>query len=538
MSKFNVAGVRPAVHSSVTSESVPSGVTHQGAPGYLRDTRSELFLLAVTNMVGEDTFYESGGQRDDRFTQLVHQTTAQDPEWTGKLLVWLRTEANLRSAALVGAAEFAAKALELKIPGGRQVVASVLRRADEPGEMLAYWRSKHGRTVPMPVKRGIADGLVRLYTERSLLKYDSDARGYRFGDVIELTHPTASAPWQDDLFRHALDRRHNRGNPIPDSLAVLRAHAELMAVAPEQRRSVLDHDDAGDVLAAAGMTWESLAGWLQGPMDSRAWSVVLPSMGYMARLRNLRNLDRAEVSDEVARQVGDHLCDPGEVARSRQLPMRFLSAYRAAPSLRWSYPLEKALDLSLSGIPMLAGRTLILVDTSGSMQAGFAKDGTVARWDAAVMFGLALAARCARPDVVSFSSEYSYPGVAPSPRSKVFPLRQAESLLSGVRRWGEKGFFLGAGTDTAGALGEHFAGHDRVVILTDEQAGQSDVGQVLPATVPLYTWNLAGYRLGHGPSGSANRHTFGGLNDSGFRMISLLEAGADASWPWENAPAG
>ncbi|WP_028936585.1 vWA domain-containing protein [Pseudonocardia spinosispora] len=536
MSKFNTADVRPAAHSPVTSENIPSGVTHQGAPGYVRDTRSELFLLAVTNMVGEDTFYESGGARDDRFTQLVHQATELDPEWTAKLLVWLRTEANLRSAALVGAAEFAAKALELTIPGGRQVVASVLRRADEPGEMLAYWRSRHGRTVPMPVKRGVADGLVRLYTERSLLKYDSDAHGFRFGDVIELTHPTASAPWQNDLFRHALDRRHKRDNPIPESLAMLRARAELMALAPGDRRPVLDRDDAGEVLAAAGMTWESLAGWLQGPMDARAWSVVLPSMGYMARLRNLRNLDRAEVPDDVAGRVGDYLCDPGEVARSRQLPMRFLSAYRAAPSLRWSYPLEKALDLSLSGIPALAGRTLILVDTSGSMQAGFSQDGTVARWDAAVMFGLALAARCARPDVVSFSSEYTYPGVAPSPRSRVFPRRRAESLLSGVRRWGEEGFFLGAGTDTAGALAEHFAGHDRVVILTDEQAGRGDVGQVLPATVPLYTWNLAGYRHGHGPSGSGNRHTFGGLNDSGFRMISLLEAGVDGRWPWENAP--
>jgi hypothetical protein len=38
-----------------------------GAPGYPRDAKGELFLLAVSNMVGEDTFYEASGARDSRF---------------------------------------------------------------------------------------------------------------------------------------------------------------------------------------------------------------------------------------------------------------------------------------------------------------------------------------------------------------------------------------------------------------------------------------------------------------------------------------
>lgn len=33
-------------------------------------------------------------------------------------------------------------------------------------------------------------------------------------------------------------------------------------------------------------------------------------------------------------------------------------------------------------------------------------------------------------------------------------------------------------------------------------------------------------------SGSANRHTFGGLTDAAFRMVSLIEGGQDADWPW------
>lgn len=55
----------------------------------------------------------------------------------------------------------------------------------------------------------------------------------------------------------------------------------------------------------------------------------------------------------------------------------------------------------------------------------------------------------------------------------------------------------------------------------------------MPADVPVYTWNLAGYRVGHAPSGSENRHTFGGLSGAAFRMVPLLEAGRSADWPWD-----
>jgi hypothetical protein len=78
-----------------------------------------------------------------------------------------------------------------------------------------------------------------------------------------------------------------------------------------------------------------------------------------------------------------------------------------------------------------------------------------------------------------------------------------------------------------------------VVIVTDEQAGADPVGisRSIPETVPMYTWNLAGYQAGHAPSGGRNRHTFGGLTDAAFGMVRLLECGLNAEWPWEQTPA-
>jgi hypothetical protein len=438
----------------------------------------------------------------------------------------------MRTAALVGAAEFAWARLQVELPGmSRQVVDSVLQRADEPGEMLAYWISRYGKAIPKPVKRGVADAVRRLYDTRALLKYDSDSKGFRFGDVIDLVHPANNGPAQAELYKHALDRRHKRDNPIPGSLVMLHKRQELMEIKVAKRHKVIRTKEGRQTLKDAGMTWESLAGWLQGPMDANAWEAMIPSMGFMALLRNLRNFDQAEVSDAVAKTVADRLADPQQVARSRQLPMRFLSAYRAAPSLRWAWALEQAITHSLANVPALGGRTLILVDTSGSMNSALSQRSELMRWDAAAVFGIALGLRCGFADVVSFSGGGYWNG-RELELSRQFPLKGGESLLKSVERWKSDGYFLNGGTDTVGALEKHFDGHDRVVIVTDEQAGYGDVGEALPVSVPMYTWNLAGYEKGHAPSGSRNRHAFGGLTDQAFRMIPLLEAGKNANWPF------
>ncbi|MQM25872.1 TROVE domain-containing protein [Glycomyces albidus] len=537
MAKFNKPATRAAVHSPVRTEPVASGATFEGGPGFARDAKSELFLLAVANMVGEQTFYESAQGRDSRFRELVHEVAVSDTDWTARFLAWLRTGAHLRSASLVGGLEAARALVAAEIPGGRQIVASVLQRADEPGEALAYWTGMYGRKVPKAVKRGIADAALRLYNERAVLKWDTASKGFRFGDVLNLVHPETRTEWQSQLFEFVLDRRYGRESSSRDAagrslLPMIEANARLRAGAAESPELLLD----AEVLKDAGFTWEdalSLAG--NRVEKARLWEALIPSMGYMAILRNLRNFDEAGVSDPVAATVAAKLADAAEVARSRQLPMRFLSAYRAAPSLRWSYPLERALDASLGNVPELSGRTLILVDTSSSMNAGFSRDGTLKRWDAAALFGLALGRRCKEADVVSFSSSQYYYSDPPGPKTKRFELTRGGSLLADLGEWKDGGWFLGGGTDTAGAVGKQYAGHDRVVILTDEQAqhhGGPDVTAAVPNDRAVYTWNLAGYAKGHAPSGSGTRHTFGGLSDSAFAMISLLERGKDADWPF------
>ncbi|MGW6705802.1 TROVE domain-containing protein [Streptomyces sp. NPDC054956] len=536
MARFNLRSSKsaPAAPSAAPTSPVRStgarARNHHGSRGFVRDPRSELFLLAVANFVTQRTAYEGGEARDDRFAALVRTLAVEDPEWTAGLLGWLRRDGNMRTASLVGAAEYVKARLDAGAtegPSNRQVVDSVLLRADEPGELLAYWASSYGRAVPKPVKRGIADAVRRLYGESSLLKYDTASKGFRFGDVLNLVHasPDPAKPWQGELFRHALDRRHSpESAEVPAGCRTLLAHRALMELPVDGRRAAVTAAGGAERLAEAGMTWEALAGWLQGPMDAAAWEAVIPSMGAMALLRNLRNFDQAGVSDEVAARVAAKISDPETVARSRQFPFRYLAAYQHAPSLRWAYPLERALAHSLGNVPALPGRTLILVDRSGSMWAPLSERSQLNRADAAAIFGTALALRAEHADLVQFGTS-----------SKVIAHRRDESVLKVLERFEDLG-----GTYTAEAVRAHYAGHDRVLIVTDEQATYShcaDPTALVPDTVPVYTWNLAGYRVGHAPSGAANRHTFGGLTDAAFRMVSLIEDGRDAAWPWAGAPS-
>jgi hypothetical protein len=529
MAKFNIFRARPAGTSPVATAPVPTSRTYEGGDGYARDTKSELFLLAVSNMGGEQTFYETGGQRDNRFAQLVHTAALSDPEWTARLLKWLRNEANMRTASLVGAAEFVSARLVAESDAGvtnRAVIDSVLQRADEPGELLAYWTGANGRRVPKPIKRGIADAVKRLYDERAVLKWDSDARGFRMADVLNLAHPSPAAEWQGTLFQYVLDRRRDSDVAVPDALRVTAARRELMAWPVEQRRALFQRADAADVLRRAGMTWEAVAGWLQGPLTKEVWEALAPSMGYMALLRNLRNFDEAGMSDEAAAAVAARLADPGQVARSRQFPFRFLSAYEAAPSLRWGHALDQALQASLSNLPALPGRSLILVDTSASMtHRTISAKSKVTPAKAAAVFGVALGAKGEQVDVVGFADGTFRHDIARG----ASVIREVDRFLG---RIGE----VGHGTDITRSLQRAYRGHDRVFVISDMQTigghwGQG-VSEAVPRHVPIYGFNLGGYQMAAYATGKADRHEFGGLTDATFRMVPLLEAGRNADWPF------
>ena len=166
-------------------------------------------------MVGEDTFYEGAADRDARFRELIAAVAVADPDWFARFVPWLRTGAMLRSASVVAALEGARAQVAAGVPGSRAIVDAALQRADEPGEALAYWL---GSLRPGAAQAGQARHRGRrrcgCTTSAACSSTTPTRSAVRFGDVVDLTHPTARDARQGDLFRHALDRRHQRDNPL------------------------------------------------------------------------------------------------------------------------------------------------------------------------------------------------------------------------------------------------------------------------------------------------------------------------------------
>lgn len=517
MSQFN-RNVTVAKTAPITTTSRVA-VNHQGGLGFERDAKSELFLLAASYLEGE-RFY---GDQEQRLYTLVRQLAVAEPLWTSSLIKWLRDGANLRTVSLISALEFVKARLDSKSPEiqlaevgiNRLTVHNALKRPDEPGEALAYWLGKYGRSVPKPVKRAIADAARQMYTEKAYLKWDSSSASVRFSDVIELTHANHRA--RNPLYKYILDERHHKdGNP--EGLPVISKRLALFNMDKGDRAAWLQRAEAASELEEAGMTWEMLSSWLGRPLRANEWAAILPSMGLMAVIRNARNMDQAGVSDTDLKPVFERLADEEEIRRSRMMPFRFLSAYRHS-SLRWHYPLEKALRISLSNVPALKGRTLVLVDRSGSMDCSTSKNTEMTFSDTAALFGSAIALRAEKADLVEFGTS-----------SQAIAFNKTDSPLQLVSKFHGMG-----GTNTAQAVRKHFNGHDRVIIITDEQTSPygSGPGGAIPATTPMYTWNLAGYRWGHAPAGTANRFTSGGLSDQSFKLIPILEGASKGVWPWQ-----
>ena len=520
MSKFNT---KTPVSRKGTGALKTSGVktkTHEGGDAFALDAKSELFTLAVTNMVGQDTFYEKAGGRDERFRSLIHEVTKSDPAWVARFIPWLRSEANMRSAAVVAAAEYVKAGGE----GGRTVIRETLSRADEPSELLAYWMGRYGKRFPAAVKRGVADAIKGLYNDYTVQKYDSKNRDVRFGDVIQLVHPSPDNDEQSRVFKSALDRRY--GNEIE---VKSERNEESERLASDLRSGSFDWDTLTERLEKAGWTWERLSSYVT--MDRRAWEAIIPTMGYMALLRNLRNFEEAGVSADARKYVRNVLADPERVAKSRQFPYRFYTAWKNSNQTLWGAALTDALDASVSNIPVFDGTTLVLIDDSGSMQGAWRARDSVSPAEKAGVFGGAIALR--NPDtttVVSFESD-----------SHVVP-HKGKSVMDIVRDSTGRG----GATNTDGALVKHWKGQDRVIILTDMQAWPASEGGAYRGygygryvnqrftgnPKFMYNFDLAGYGRSNFEVGKNGRFLLAGFSDAMFKAVPLLERGQSHDWPF------
>lgn len=396
--------------------------THEGAPAKQISPELQLRRSVLACMLWEDQFYEDGVAIAGRIRELVAKVPA---EKVAALAVEAREKMKLRHAPLLLVREMARLATHRALVA--ETLTRVIQRADELTEFVAIYWSEGKQPLSAQVKKGLAAAYTR-FDEYALAKYNR-ATPVKLRDVLFLSHAKPVDAAQAELWKRLVEGEL----AIPD-------------------------------------TWEVA---LSSGGDKReAWERLLSEnkLGALALLRNLRNMAEAKVSEQAIR---DGLA---RMKTDRVLPFRFIAAARYAP--QWEPELEKAMFRALEGQSKLPGKTVLLVDVSGSMDAPLSRRSEMRRNDAA--YGLAVLLREIAEDVSIYTFSDRLVRV---PSRQGFALRDA---LNGSQP--HNGTYLGQalkGLDEA---------YDRLIVITDEQSHD-------PVPNPKargYVLNVASYQNGVG----------------------------------------
>jgi hypothetical protein len=399
--------------------------THEGAPGIATLSAEQRLRRSVLScLLWEGEFYEDGQSIADRVIANAMQVT---PQVLAALAVEAREVFRLRHVPLL-----LLEVLSRTGKGDRIVadtVARVVQRADELGELVAlHHRLGAKRMLPAQMRKGLTRAIAK-FDEYELAKYDRDS-AVKLRDVLRLVRPTPKDEAQSALWKRVKERTLT----MPD-------------------------------------TWEVA---LSGGADKRATFERLlreRKLGYLALLRNLRNMVQAGVDVDLVRQA--ILARKG--GAQRVLPFRYVAAARAAPQLE--PVLDQALRAAIVEMPALPGKTIVLVDVSGSMTSRMSRKSDLTRMDAAAALGAVVSGNLR---LFTFSS-----GLVEVP-----PRRGMAGVDAIVRSQHHGSTNLGSAVGKINALA-----HDRLIVVTDEQS-HDRVPE--PEAKHAYMINVASYRNGVG----------------------------------------
>lgn len=337
-----------------------------GHVAYSMVDKEKLITQVLTSFINEDKFY---GDNTQEMQETIQRVIKQDPQFVANLAVFARREFNMRSVAHVLAA-YLAHEVDGK-PFARETIKGVSLRGDDITEIMSFYLATFGKPIPNALKKGINDVLSGM-DEYSLAKYKGDGKAVKMRDLLCLCRPTPKDDAQAALWKRCLE-------------------GEL--VTPETWETQLSaHGNNAE-------TWEKL-------IDSG-------KVGYMALLRNLNNIIKANPTN--IEKVYQTIENPERVRKSKQLPFRFLSAYKVVSNIGGSRvfdALESAVEASIENLPKLTGTTVIAVDTSGSMGHKVSEKSDVSCVEIGMMLGMIANRMCENSIFYTFDTGIQKHGVS------------------------------------------------------------------------------------------------------------------------------
>ncbi len=482
---------------------------HEGAIAYTMSPRMELYTAVVTSSLS-NSFYEGDQERLKRIIGLIKKV---DPIFVAKLAIYTREQMYLRSLPLVLLVELS------KVHRGDNLVSKaierVIQRADEITELLAYYQMANARTdvkklnrLSKQVQKGIALAFNK-FDEYQFAKYNRNT-AVSLKDALFLSHPKAANEGQQVLFNKI----------VKNELAVPYTwEVELSALGQKG----FENTDAK--AKAVAEKWEEL--------------IASNRLGYMALLRNLRNILQAGVSANCIEKVAQRLADPVQVRKSKQLPFRFLSAYRELEATSLQYvpslmsALEEAVLTSAENIKGfdLTTKVVLAADVSGSMYKTISKKSKIRCFDIGLVLSMLLRNRSKNVVTGIFGDSWKQVNL---PKENIL----ANALLLNSME-GSVGYATNAYKVISALIAQKKA-VDKVMFFTDLQMWDSSGGtnslqntwkqykREIAPNAKLYLFDLAGY--GNTPLSIKRDDVFliAGWSAKVFDVLAAIENGRNA----------
>lgn len=474
---------------------------YEGEVAYKLTPKMELYTLVCTASL-QKKFYTDKDEAIERLRKLLPKVPA---EFSAKLAIYAREQMYLRSIPLVIAVEL------LKLERSKlteDLVERVIQRADEIPEILSYFQLANEREgtkklnkLPTALKKGVARAFYK-FDEYQFAKYDR-ATEVTIRDAMFLTHP----------------------KPIKEKEALFKMIADKKLPVPYTWETELSRDDG----TSKKEKWESL--------------IASKKVGYMAQLKNLRNMLEENVSN--IQVVLDNLADKKEVLRSRQLPFRFFSAYRAVADVgafkasAVMEALETAMQCSTVNIKGFDTNTNVLIacDMSSSMETPISPKSTIQNFEIGLTLGMLLQSRCKSVITGLFGEDWK---VVQLPRANI--LANTHKLTNMI---GEVGHSTN-GYKAIRYLLENRLIADKVFIFTDCQLWDSSVDmgyywqgrpesstlkdewtkykKIVP-NAKLYLFDLAGYGTTPIDLSTKDVYMIAGWSEKVFDVLDAIEKG-------------
>ena len=483
-------------------------LNHEGAKIYKPTPEMELYTIVCT-MALQPKFYEMPKEQVDRVSALV---ASVDAGFVARLAVYARRRMHMRSVPLLLVVELA------RMHSGDNLVSrtieQIVMRADEIMELLMcyQWRNPQpGIKKLCKLSHQIQTGLQTAFNkfdEYQFAKYNRSNLEVKLRDALFLVHPKA----KDDAQQRLFDKI------VSDTLETPYTwETELSDLGTEQ----FDSPEAKQAAFA------------------RKWCELIASgkLGYMALLRNLRNILEADVNEQAMLDVAERIGDSHEVMHAKQFPFRYLAAYKELVNVSSANTpllldaLEKAASVSADCIEGFSPETRVMIacDMSGSMRHAVSSNSKIMYYEVGNMLAMLLQSRCKKVISGIFADSWK---VVNHPHAPI--LGNTCSISS---RIGELGYGTYGGKPLEWLINEGIV-VDKVIFFTDCQFyGEDNFGEYFrnlwneyrknAPGARLYLFDLAGY--GHLPIEFPREDVvlIAGWSERIFDMLAAVENGGN-----------